>query len=373
MMGFGLHRVWAVARKEFFHLRRDRLTGGMVAGIPIVMTLLFGYAINNDVRNLNAALVDEASTSASRAFVSRAQASQVIRFTAHANTVQDLERMIRAGEISVGLYIPPDFEERVAQGRPPYAQLLVDDSDPQILGAVRGLRAMPVLGNDKALHHGSAQQAQTDSLALRPLFNPERRSAVFIVPGLCGVILTLTMVLFTSIAIVRERERGNLELLITTPVASLELMLGKIVPYVIIGYLQISLIVALGVLLFDVPVRGSLLDFYAGAGLFVISALSLGLLISTIAQTQFQAFQVTFMSFLPQLLLSGFMFPFEGMPRAAQWLAELFPLTHFLRIVRGIILRDASLPLLAGELWPLLVFFAVVMLAATLRFRKRLD
>jgi ABC-2 type transport system permease protein len=196
---------------------------------------------------------------------------------------------------------------------------------------------------------------------------------VFIVPGLCGVILTLTMVLFTAVAIVRERERGNLELLITTPVGRLELMLGKIVPYVVIGYLQVSLILAIGVWLFDVPVRGSLWHFYGGAGAFVVSILSLGLVISTLASTQFQAFQMTFITFLPQLLLSGFMFPFEGMPREARWLAELFPLTHFLRIVRGVVLREADLALMTAELWPLAVFFVVVMGVATLRFRKRLD
>ena len=366
-------RIWAIASKEFFHLRRDRLTGGMVAGIPIFMSILFGYAINNDVRDLRAALVDESNTHLSRALAQAAQASQVVNFTRHANTVQDLERLIRTGKISVGVYIPPDFEQRVAQGRPPFAQLLVDDSDPIILSTVRGLAQLKAERLARPAPANPQSAGQNGTFAVRPLFNPERRSAVFIVPGLCGVILTLTMVLFTSIAIVRERERGNLELLITTPVKSLELMLGKIVPYVCIGYVQISIILLLGMGLFDVPVRGSVLDFYAGAGIFVISVLSLGLFISTIADTQFQAFQITFMSFLPQLLLSGFMFPFEGMPRAAQILAEVFPLTHFLRVVRGIVLRDASLPSLGPDLWPLAVFFVVVVLAATVRFNKRLN
>lgn len=359
-------RIWAIAKKEFFHLRRDHLTGGMVAGIPIVMTILFGYAINTDVRNLRAAAVDEANTSASRALLANAQASQVIQFVRAANSVQELEQMITAGQISVGIYIPPDFEERLIHQRTPYAQMLVDDSDPVILGAVRGLASLPVGGQ-------LSTSTGLNTFATRPLYNPERRSAVFIVPGLCGVILTLTMVLFTSIAIVRERERGNLELLITTPVLSLELMIGKIIPYVLIGYIQISIILLLGVSLFDVPIRGTLLDFYTGAGVFVISTLSLGLLISTMAETQFQAFQITFMSFLPQLLLSGFMFPFEGMPKAAQYLAEVFPLTHFLRIVRGIVLRDASLSALTAELWPLALFFVIVILLATSRFQKRLD
>ena len=209
--------------------------------------------------------------------------------------------------------------------------------------------------------------------ALRPYFNPERRSPVHIVPGLCGVILTLTMVLFTAIALVRERERGNLELLITTPVRPVELMVGKILPYVAIGYVQVTLILTLGRVLFDLPFLGSPLDLAVGAGVFVAASLTLGLFISTAAQTQFQAFQMTFTSFLPQIMLSGYMFPFEGMPRPAQWLAEIFTLTHFLRIVRGIVLRGASLGDVSGEIWPLAAFLAVTLTLAALRFRKRLD
>ena len=360
-----LNRILAIARKEFSHLRRDRLTGGMVAGIPIALTILFGFAINNDVRGLSAAVVDEANTSASRELIANARASQVIDKLIPATSPWELERLIRQGKITVGIYIPADFEERVAHGRRPLAQLLIDDSDPTILGTARGLARLP-LGPVN-------QMVERDTFELRALYNPERRSAVFIVPGLCGVILTLTMVLFTSIAIVRERERGNLELLITTPVSSLELMVGKIIPYVLIGYIQISLILALGVWMFDLPFSGSLADFYTAAGLFVISILTLGLMISTIAQTQFQAFQLTFMTFLPQLLLSGFMFPFDGMPRSVQWLAEIFPLTHFLRIVRGIVLKQAELSELIADMWPLAAFFIVMMSFATLRFHKSLD
>jgi ABC-2 type transport system permease protein len=208
---------------------------------------------------------------------------------------------------------------------------------------------------------------------VRAYYNPERRSPVQIVPGLIGVILTMTMTLFTAVAIVRERERGNLELLITTPVRTPELMLGKIVPYMVIGLLQVTLVLGIGALLFDVPIRGRLLDIYAAGLIFVTATLGLGLLISTLVETQFQAFQLTFFTFLPQILLSGFMFPFDGMPRPAQWLAEAFPLTHFVRIIRGIMLRGATLPEVSRDLWPLAVFFVVTMGLATLRFRKRLD
>jgi ABC-2 type transport system permease protein len=371
-------RILAIARKEFDHLRRDRLTGGMIAGIPLIMSLLFGYGINNDVRALRAIVVDEANTRASRALVQDAVASQVIEIVAREASPNVALARIAAGDASVALIVPADFEERLAKGTRPLAQLMIDDSDPVVLGAARSLAPLPAEGEPAGVAPDLARTAPVlngapRTFEVRALYNPERRSAVFIVPGLCGVILNFTMVLFTSIAIVRERERGNLELLITTPVLSLELMIGKIIPYVFIGYLQVTLILLLGAYVFKVPIRGSLVDLYLGAGLFVTSVLTLGLLISTVAETQFQAFQLTFISFLPQLLLSGFMFPFEGMPLPVQYLAELFPLTHFLRVARGIVLRDADIGMLAGHLWPLGVFFAVVMTAAVLRFRKRLD
>ena len=246
------------------------------------------------------------------------------------------------------------------------AQVLVDGADPIILAAARALTELP-------MNSPTNGAAATSSIALRPYYNPERRSPVFIVPALCGMILTLTMVLFTSISIVRERERGNLELLIATPIKTIELMIGKILPYIAIGYLQATFILVLAVTLFGVPLRGSVVDFYLAAGVFVAAALSLGLFISTIAASQFQAFQLTFVSFLPQLLLSGFMFPFDGMPRAARALSELFPLTHFIRIIRGILLRGATLPEVWPDLRPLIIFFLVMITLAVARFRKRLD
>ena len=365
MMSFSIQRVWAICVKEFSHLKRDHLTGGMVLGIPVVLTLLFGYAINNDVRGLPAAVVDEANTSASRALIDKARATQVIDEIIPATSPWDIQRLMTQGKIVIGIYIPPDFERRLAKGERPLAQLMIDDSDPIILSAARGLASLPVRPIN--------QTVEKNTFEVRALYNPERRSAVFIVPGLCGVILTLTMVLFTSVAIVREREQGNMELLINTPVQSIELMVGKITPYVLIGYIQVTVILGLGMWIFNVPIRGSLWDFYIASGIFVLSVLTLGLIISTAAQTQFQAFQLTFMTFLPQLLLSGFMFPFDGMPKPVQWFAEVFPLTHFLRIVRGIVLKEAELGHLLDDIWPLGVFFVVGMIIATLRFSKRLD
>jgi ABC-2 type transport system permease protein len=363
-----LGRIGAIAHKELLHLRRDRLTGGMIAGIPLVMSIIFGLAINQDVRHLGAAVADLAGTQRARELALDAQASQVVDLEESVRSAEELERMLVRGDVAVGILIPQDFEQRVARRDRPAAQLLVDGSDPVLFGAANALRGLPVRS---AL--GPAPAGVPETFEVRAYFNPEGRSAVFIVPGLCGLILTLTMVLFTAVAIVRERERGNLEMLITTPVRTVELMIGKVAPYVAIGYVQITLILLVAVLLFRVPVQGSLLDFYLAAGVFVAATLALGLMISTVAQTQFQAFQLAFVSFLPQILLSGFMFPFEGMPRPFQMLAECFPLTHFLRIARGVLLRGAGLADLTGELAPLLAILLVLMTGAVLRFRKRLD
>ena len=361
-----LSRILAIVRKELLQLRRDRLSFGMVFGMPVMQLLLFGYAINQDVRHLRAGVADLAATERSRAFVADAQASQVVDIVAFASGAKELEALLRRGEIAVGIFIPHDFERRVARGGRPAAHMLVDGSDPIVLAAARVLAELPV-------PRDGATPARSGSFEVRAYYNPERRSQVQIVPGLIGVILTMTMTLFTAVAIVREREMGNLELLITTPVRTPELMLGKIIPYMLIGLIQVSIVLAIGALLFEVPVRGSYGDVYAAGFIFVIATLGLGLLISTFVKTQFQAFQLAFLTFLPQILLSGFMFPFDGMPRPAQWLAEVFPLTHFVRIIRGIMLRGAGLPEVARDVWPLAVFFLVAMTLATIRFRKRLD
>jgi ABC-2 type transport system permease protein len=274
-----LARILAIARKEFRHLRRDHLTGGMVLGVPLMMTLLFGYAINQDVRHLRAGVADLAGTQRSRLLVEDAQATQVIDVVERVESAEALESLLVSGRISVGLLIPADFEGRFAHGGRPTAQLLVDGGDPIVLGAARGLLALPI--HDRFRRTAAA----APTFELRAFYNPERRSPVHIVPGLCGVVLTLTMVLFTSVAIVREKERGNLELLITRPIRTTELMIGKILPYVAIGFIQVTLILLLGSQLFDVPIRGSLVDLYLGAGAFVAATLTLGLLISTAAAT----------------------------------------------------------------------------------------
>lgn len=357
-----LQQVLAVMWKEVRQMARDRMTVAMMVGIPTMQLLLFGYAINLDVRNLPAAVADMAGTGGSRAFVQDLLATGVVRPVAGARTPQELEALLREGTIKVGVLVPPDFERRRLDGREA-VQVLVDGSDTSVQAAARQLAAMPL--------EGDAMPSQR--VAVLPLYNPARISAVNVVPGLIGVILTMTMVMFTAMSIVRERERGNLELLITTPVSSGALMVGKVLPYIVVGLVQVTLVLLLGALLFRVPIHGSLAGVYAVSALLIVANLGLGLLVSTMARTQFQSMQMAFFLFLPSILLSGFMFPFDGMPVAVQWLAEVLPLTHFMRMIRGVMLRGATL----AELWPdalALAAFTVAMMAlAILRFRKRLD
>jgi ABC-2 type transport system permease protein len=362
-------RLLAIIRKEIRQLRRDRLTGGMIVGLPLMQVLLFGYAINTDVRHLQTAVADLADTHLSREFVARLGQTQVTDIVARADGPEQLEAMLRAGKVTIGVYIPPDFDRRIVDGTRSAVQLMVDGSDPTILGVTNGLKAMQP-GFDMADASGTRR---ADTIEVRAFYNPERRTPVNIVPGLMGIILMMTMTLFTSVAIVRERERGNLELLINTPVSSTELMIGKIVPYIAIGLVQIAIILLVGSLLFDVPVRGSVLDLYIAAFAFIAANLTLGLLISTAANTQFQAMQMTVFMLLPSILLSGFMFPFDGMPKAAQYLGELLPTTHFIRLARGILLREATIAELSGELYALVAFTLIVITLAARRFRKTLD
>jgi ABC-2 type transport system permease protein len=345
-------------------LSRDRLTFGMIVGIPAIQLLMFGFAINMDVRHLSAGVADFSNSAASRQVVMDLAQTQVIDINYQASDAEELESLMRQGKIVVGIYIPPDYERRLQQPERSAMQLLVDGSDTVVQGAVVGI------ANSSRV---SPYNDRPPLMEVRTYYNPERRSPVNTVPGLIGVILTMTMTLFTAVAIVRERERGNLELLITTPVRSGELMLAKILPYVFIGLIQVTLVLVLGVLLFDVPVRGALIDVYRVCLMFIIANLALGLVISTVAQTQFQAMQMTFFFLLPSILLSGFMFPFDGMPKPAQWIAEILPMTHFMRLIRGVVLRGASLPELSTELGILVIFILVAMTAAILRFNKRLD
>ena len=366
LIRFWFRRTSAIVDKEMRQLFRERLTLGMIVGLPLIQIVLFGYAINSDVRHMPAGLVDHADTSMSRQLAGALEASQVLEFVSRSGNVTDLLDRMRIGDLRTVLYIPADFERRLSDGGRPLAQLMVDASDPTIITATE--RLVQFLPSPRA------DGGQPDMpLALRFYYNPERRSAVQIVPALVGIILNFTMIVFTAVAVVRERERGNLEFLIATPVRNWELMLGKIAPYILIGLTQVTIVFFAGTWLFRVPVLGSVVDLYLASLVFVAATLGIGLSISTFAKSQFQAIQGAIFFMLPMLLLSGFMFPFDGMPKAAQWVGLLFPITHFVEVVRGIILRGATLADMAPQMYAISGLFLVSMAIPVLRFTKRLD
>lgn len=363
-------RISAITFKEFRQLSRDRLTFGMVVMIPLIQLLLFGFAINTNIRNINIGVLDGAQSATSRAIVEAVSATQVVNLLESYTSIQQAETAITAGDVRAVLVIPHNLEQRVANSSSnlPLAQWLVDGSDNIVASALLGLRNMPL--------NLQPQQSRTQASPVFEVvlyFNPERRTPVNIVPGLLAVILTMTMILFTSTAIVREKERGNLELLITTPVRSFELMLGKIVPYILIGLIQMAIILSLGHFVFGVPINGSPLDIVGATLLFIAASLTLGLIISTIAKTQLQAMQMTVFILLPSILLSGFLFPYEGMPQLAKWIAEALPATHFVRMIRGIVLREAVLGDVQADSIFLMSFTLAGLVVATLKFRKSLD
>jgi ABC-2 type transport system permease protein len=358
-----LTRLFAIVLKELRQLRRDRLTFGMILGIPTLQLLLFGFAINLDIRGLDAAAVDQAQTVRSREALATLAATGVVTLRGTADSPAQLQEWIREGRVSLGIVVPADFERRLETRDAPAVQVMVDGSDQSVQSAARQLASLPLPG----------LRANYQGVEVVNFYNPERRAPVNTVPGLIGVILTMTLVMFTAMALVRERERGNLEMLIATPVSPWELTIGKVLPFVAIGLVQTTVVLLLGKLVFAVPIRGHLLEVYAAALLFILANLSLGILLSTLAKSQFQSMQLAFFTFLPQILLSGFMFPYAGMPRAAQWLAEILPMTHFIRLIRGIMVRGAGLQDLPNDLLALATIAAVLLIASTRRIHKKLD
>ncbi|KUI98776.1 ABC transporter permease [Vibrio sp. MEBiC08052] len=364
-----LYRMKAVMVKELRQLSRDRITFGMVVMIPLIQLILFGFAINTNVRHVPVAVVDLSESVTGRMLTEAVRVTQVVDITKHYATAKEAEQAIHRGIVRAAMILPKDLDQRWVQGRV-LGQWIVDGSDTMISSAVMGLQHMSLSGLGLQSHWAEAT-VQTFNVAL--YYNPSRRSAVNIVPGLLGVILTMTMILFTSAAIVRERERGNLELLITTPVHPMELMVAKIIPYIFIGLIQVCIILGLGHVIFDVPIHGAFSQILWGTLLFISASLTLGLMISTIATTQLQAMQMTVFILLPSILLSGFIFPYEGMPVLAQWIAEVLPATHFMRMIRGIVLRGADLiDLWRDTLW-MIGFTLLGLVVASMRFKKSLD
>lgn len=363
-------RVFAVLHKEVLQLKRDRLTFGMIVMIPLIQLLLFGYAINTDVRNIPVGVVDMTESAAGRIIVETIKATQVVVFKKHYLSPAEAERALTNGEVRAVLILPANLSQRLVNSET-LGQWMVDGSDTMVSSAILQLQNLPLsqVIIDPLIDY--EQRRPTFSVAL--FYNPERRSAINIVPGLTGVILTMTMILFTSLAIVRERERGNLELLITTPVRPIELMIGKILPYILIGFIQVTLVLGLGHLVFKVPIVGNISDIAIVTLLFISASLTLGLIISTVAKTQLQAMQMTVFVLLPSILLSGFMFPYEAMPLFAQYFAEVLPATHFMRMIRAVVLKGAEFQGLVFDCLWLLGFTIIGLFIASLRFNKKLD
>jgi ABC-2 type transport system permease protein len=370
-------RLLAILVKEFRQIRRERLTFAMMVGVPIMQLVLFGYAINTDPRRLPMAAVLADHSEFSRSLVAALENSGFFRIAARPRDEAEADRLLAQGQVQFVLVVPADFSRRLLRGVRPALLLAADATDPAAAG--NALAALPniarqAIGRDLAGPLARLRESEPPfELRVQRRYNPEGLSRYNIVPGLVGVILTMTMVMMTALAMTRERERGTMENLLATPATPLEVMVGKIAPYILIGYVQVAVIMLAAHLLFDVPMVGSLALLTMTLVLFMAANLAVGFTFSTMARNQLQAMQLTFFFFLPSMLLSGFMFPFRGMPVWAQWLGETLPLTHFLRIVRGILLKGNGLAAIVPDLWPIALFMLAAGVLALARYRQTLD
>lgn len=374
---FSFARVTAIIVKEFQQMLRERLTFAMAIGVPVMQLILFGYAINNDPKGLPTALVAYDNGPLARSLVASIQNTGYFHIVAQPATEAQAERLLELGEVQFVLAIPPDFSRRVVRGEKPAVLVAVDATDPSAasnaIAALGQITPLALAHDLKGALAGLQPREPPFELRIHRRYNPEGLTRYNIVPGLIGTILTMTMVMLTSLAMTRERERGTMENLLATPVRPFEVMVGKITPYVIIGYVQLGVILLAALLLFEVPILGSLTLLMLVIGLFMLANLGVGFTFSTLATNQLQAMQMTFFFFLPSMLLSGFMFPFRGMPQWAQWLGEMLPLTHFLRAVRAIMLKGADLGEIAASLWPMALFLLIAGAIALKRYRQTLD
>jgi ABC-2 type transport system permease protein len=374
---FSWSRFVAVLSKEFVQMRRDRLTFAMIVGIPILQLILFGFAINADPRALPTAVLSADNSVFSRSFIRAMENSGYFSIQHVVQSAVEGERLLQLGDVQFFVTVPEDFSRKLQRGGRPALLVEADATDPAATG--NALAALAAL-NQTALNHDlkgplatMVQGAAPFEVRVQRRYNPEGITQYNIVPGLVGTILTMTMVIMTSLAMTRERERGTMENLLATPVRPIEVMTGKIVPYIIVGYIQVAIILAAAKLLFGVPMVGSLFLLSVALVVFIAANLAVGFTFSTLARNQLQAMQMAFFFFLPSILLSGFMFPFRGMPEWAQWLGEILPLTHFLRILRGILLKGSEVSEILPNLWPIGAFLLAAGTLALARYRETLD
>lgn len=375
--GFSLSRWIGIIVKEFIQLKRDRLTFGMIIGIPVIQLMLFGFAINSDPKHLPTAMLSQDNSTYARTLSAALQNSGYFRITAQLDSERQADEMLKMGVVQFVITIPRGFERALVRGERPVLLVEADATDPSAtsnaIGALNQI-AQSALNRDlKGVLQNLAAEPPPVDLRVHRRYNPEGVTAYNIVPGLLGVILTMTMVLMTGLAMTRERERGTFENLLATPALPIEVMTGKIVPYILIGLIQVAIVLVAARYIFDVPMQGSLLLLFAVVFIFIAANLTLGITFSALARNQLQAMQMTFFFFLPSMLLSGFMFPFRGMPDWAQAIGNVLPLTHFLHLSRGILLKGNGIYELWPQVWPILLFMGVVLAVGLRVYRKTLD
>ncbi|TPG70914.1 ABC transporter permease [Brevibacillus laterosporus] len=379
MKRFSLNRYWAIVKKEIIQIRRDKASFAIALGMPIMMIFLFGYAMNTDVSHLKTVIWDQSHSAESREIIANLENTEIYQVNSYANSYQELETVIDKGEADVAVVIPPDYANKRDNNEVVSIQMLINGSDPNVARTAY-TNAILIVQN-KAMNiqeqllqkQGMGKMELPLQLETRVLFNPNMESIVFNIPGLIGLIMQNVIMILTAFSMVREKERGTMEQLIVTPIQTLELLLGKITPYIFIGLFSFTIVLSLGVFWFGVPVKGSFLLLVCLSLLFLIATLTLGIMISTISKTQLQAMQLSFAFILPSVLLSGFMFPRDTMPLVIQWIGSIVPLTYFLEILRGIFLKGIGLEALWMNVMGLLVFFMLIISIAMLRFRKRMD
>jgi ABC-2 type transport system permease protein len=366
-------KTWAMLVKEFIQFKRDRVSFAMIIMIPLVQLMLFGYAINTNPRNLPTAVLMQESTDLSRSILAALENTKYFRVTQLPHSEAEVDELLASGTVLFAIEIPAKFERSVRRGDKPAMLVIADATDPVASGTALGTLNMVL--QTALLHDRAVPASPTMPFEIRThaRYNPAAITALNIVPGLVGTILTLTMLIFTALSVTREIERGTMENLLSMPITPVEIMLGKIIPYVLVGFVQAALIIAIGVNLFGVPIVGSVAVLAALSTLFIATNLSIGYTFSTVAQNQLQAMQMSMMFFLPNILLSGFIFPFAGMPIWAQWIGEALPLTHYIRIVRSIMLKGSNLADLHYDAIAMFVLMLIAMTIAVTRFRRTLD
>ena len=368
-----MSRILAVMKKEVLQMARDRMTLALVFMIPLVQLLLFGYAIQTEVKHISTVVFDQSLSAESRDMLSSFTASGYFNINYAAGSDADVTQKIDSGQAKVGIIFPPDFADNVRSGISAPLQVIVDASDNMVANqAIAIANSIGLIKSQQVIFNKLHLSGAPYDIRVRPWYNPDGITAYYMVPAILGIIVTLTMMILTAVAIVRERERGTLEQLMVTPIKSYELMIGKIVPYIVMGYMQITVALLVGVLVFGVPIRGSLLQLYLLTLFFITASLGLGLMISNIAKNQMQAFQLSFFVMLPSILLSGFLFPRDAMPRVIYYMSAVIPLTYYLDIIRGIILKGIGYQYLMGQVTVLLVFSLVFLTISVIKFKKKI-